>query len=381
MGDVPDRGGRAGLGAAVLFAIGTLLGCAPNVPPVARSPAVPTSAPASPSPFATPIPSSPTAFDIGRVEGTFPAVTALVSTGERLYWASEASIWRFRPGDSRAERVYENPARDALVWDLAAAGDGVVFSERLAESAGSWRVSLLSSADAPTIQVDAGVAERGAPPTVAIDAGRIAWAGFDEGSGEPRTFLRVAGRSEPGPARTLVESDIEDLLLWHPRLDGDTLWYATIDPDFEATGSGDAFHIETIDLAAPAPQPLRFQGADQAFEPVVTPAYVAWKKVDPGFSALTWGAIQVMDRHSGERFLVATRANHPSIGGRFVTYEEFFHRQLLIYDLAAHRSIEIPDPLRGSKGTIGTPAIGADLLGYSTSTRGEKTVYWARLPD
>ena len=49
--------------------------------------------------------------------------------------------------------------------------------------------------------------------------------------------------------------------------------------------------------------------------------------------------------------------------------------------MATRRSIEIPDPLRGSKGTIGVPAIGGSLLGYSTSTRGEKTLYWARLPD
>jgi len=231
------------------------------------------------------------------------------------------------------------------------------------------------------VDVDAGVAERGAPPTVDLDEHRIAWAGFDEASGAPRTFLRVADRSDVTAQRTVLDAAVDDRLLWHPQLDGDTLWYGTIDPDFEATGEGDEIHVETVDLAAPSPEPRRVEMPGSAFEAAVTDGHVAWKSIEPGFSALTWGDISVEDRGSGDRFVVATRANHASVGARFVTFEEFFHRKMLVYDLATRRTIEIPDALPAAKGTIGVPEIAGDLLAFSISVRGEKTVYWVRLPD
>ena len=43
--------------------------------------------------------------------------------------------------------------------------------------------------------------------------------------------------------------------------------------------------------------------------------------------------------------------------------------------------LSVPDPLRGRKGTLGIPSIAGSLLAFSTSVRGEKTVYWIRLPD
>ena len=381
MRDAPIRSGRAAFGAAALLASALVVACAPNTPSVAPSAPLATDGEPSATLASTPVPSSPAAFDVRRVPGMFPEVTALVSTGERLYWASEASIWRFAPGDEDAERIYENPARGALVWDLAAAGDALVFSERLTEPAGAWRVGYLAGDDADVRAIDTGVAERGAPPTIAIDDSRIAWAGFAESSGSPRTFLRVTERADTDAARTLLDSDVDEELLWYPELDGHTLWYAAIDPDFEGTGIGDAFRIETIDLAGLSPKPAAFGDLESVFEPVVTHDFVAWKSVEAGFSALTWGELHVLDRRSGDELTIATRANHPSIGARFVAFEEFFHERLLLYDLSTRRTIEVPDPLRGRKGTLGIPSIAGSLLAFSTSVRGEKTVYWIRLPD
>ncbi len=256
----------------------------------------------------------------------------------------------------------------------------VVFSERLPEPAGTWRVSYLAG-EAPPVEIDAGVAERGAPPTVDVDDQRIAWTGFDESSGSPRTFLRVAEQADLASERTLLDVDIDDRLLWYPQLDRDTLWYATIDPDFEASGEGDAMHIEMVDLAGRAFEPERFPEPGNAFEPNVTPDYVAWKSIEAGFSALTWGAIHVLARESAERFKIATRANHASVGSRFVAFEEFFHERLLVFDLATRQTIEIPDPLHGLRGTIGVPAVAGNLLAWSISVHGEKTVSWTRLPE
>jgi hypothetical protein len=326
------------------------------------------------------MPSSPTAFDTRTVPGSFPAVTALTSTGDRMYWASEASIWRYTPGEAEATRIYENPVHGALVWDLSALGGALVFSEQLPVPAGTWLVRYVPGDGAEPVEVDAGVAERGAPPTVDLDERRFAWAGFDEGSGSPRTFLRTAERSDVEAERTPIEDDIDERLLWYPQLDRNTLWYSTIDPDFEGTGEGDAFRIETLDLADPNAAPEVTGEMSNVFEPVVTPEFLAWKSVDPGFSALTWGQIHVLDRGSGEELVIASRANHPSLGSRFVTFEEFFHRQLLVYDLATRRTIEIPGALQGGKGTIGVPAIAGRLLAFSTSIRGEKTVHWVQLP-
>jgi hypothetical protein len=381
MRDARNPSGRAGLGATALLAVVTATACVPTTPSIAPSAAVATDGAASAGPAITPLPSSPSAFEVGRVEGTFPGVTSHVSTGERLYWASGPSIWRFTPGDVGAERIYESRAPGALVWDLAGVGDALVFSERLAGPAGAWRVGYIASADADVREVDVGAAEHGAPPTLAIDERRIAWAGFDESSGSPRTFLRVTERSDPDAARTLLGADVEDRLLWYPELDGDTLWYATIDPDFEGAGVGDAFHIETADLAGPSSEPAWFDDLENVFEPVVTRDFLAWKSLDPGLSALTWGEIHVRDRGSSDELTIATRANHPSVGTRFVAFDEFFHERLLLYDLAARRTLEVPDALPGRKATLGIPAVAGNLLGFSTSVRGEKIVSWIRLPD
>jgi hypothetical protein len=381
MDDRVARGGRAGFGAGVLLASVALNACGTNIPSAAPGPVTPSPPVASPTAASSPVPSSPAAFEIKQVPGSFPAVTALTSTGGALYWASDAAIWRYTPGDGRAARIYENQARRALVWDIAAHGDAVVFSEQLGNPAGSWRVSFLAGDAALPVEVDSGVAERGAPPTVDVDERRIAWTGFDEGSGSPRSFLRVAERARPAIARTLLDVDIDDRLLWYPQLERDTLWYGSIDPDFRGTGGHDTISIETIDLASPSAEPVQLDEAGNPFEPVPTPEYLAWKSIAPGFSALTWGDIHVRDRRSAEGFVIATRANHPSVGARFVTYEEFFHEKLLVYDLDARRTIEVSDPFDGAKGTLGVPTIAGALLAYSVSTRGDKTVYWIRLPD
>ena len=377
MRDVLPPGGRAGFGAAAFLSCMALVACAtpaPSFRPQQTSPLILTAPPSTDPP-----PWSPTEFATELIEPDFPTVTALTSTGERLYWASGSSIWGYVPGELRAERLYASGTRGAVVWDIAAVDDTILFAERLPEPAGRWRVAVIGRTGAVPVDVDSGLAKGGAPPTVAIDGRRLAWVGFDETSGEPRAFLRVADRSDP-TITTLFESDIDDALLWYPQLDENTLWYAKIDPDFEGTGAGDAFHIESLDLETPSSAPVTFAGLELAFEPSVTPAYIAWKSVDRGFSALTWGEIGVLDRRSGQRFVIAAQTNHPSVGSSFVTFEEFFHERLVVYDLATHRSIEIPDPLHGAKGTIGVPVVAGDLLGYTASVGGASRVYWTRLP-
>ena len=376
-------GGRAGFGAAAL-AVWVLVACAAEDPVPTSSPLTvppPTIAATVGLPTTTPAPSSPTEFTLREIDRGFPAVTALTSTGDHLYWGSEAAVWRFTPGDPDPQRVYENPAHGTLIWDVAAADDALVFSELLQAPQGTWRVAYVPDDGAAAVELDRGIAERGAPPTLAIDGRRVAWAGFDESSGSPRSFLRVIELVSPDAATTLLDVDIADGLLWHPQLDETTLWYGIIEPDFAGTAAGDEIHIETIDLAHPSAGPARFDGHDNDFNPAVSADYVVWKSVEPGFAALTWGQLHVLDRRTNERLVIADQANNPSIGSRFVAFEEISHQKLLIYDMATRSLVEVPDPIGGANGTVGPVAISGNLLGYSMSAKGSKTVSWTILPD
>ena len=372
--------GRAGPGAAALLAATGLVACATELPSSSVSPAQsPAAVSSATPPRGTPPPFSPTTLAFQRIRRTYSAIASLISTGERLYWASEGSIWRLSPGDAEPRLALGTAAQGALFWDIAAGADAFAFSEELPKPAGAWRVMYLAREGAAPVEIDRGRAERGRPPTLDIDGHRIAWAGFDESTGAPRTFLRSTDRSELAAPTTHLDVDIEDRLLWYPELDGDALWYSTIDPDFEASGAGDAVHIETMDLANPSAAASVFEGSGRDFEPAVSVDYVVWKSVEPGLSALTWGAIHVLDRRSNDRLVIPRQADHPSLGSRFVAFEEFFHDKVVLYDLTARSEFEL-DPPHGARGTVGVPTVAGDLLAYSVSRKGEITLYWAILP-
>jgi hypothetical protein len=302
-----------------------------------------------------------------------------LSSGTDLYWGSGSTIWRFAPGDPGPSVAYE-ASDEGLIWDLAALPGSFVFSEQLTDPEGGWRVVHVDGDAAPE-EIDRGFAAGGAPPTLAIDARRVAWAGFDESSGTPMTFLRVAERAAPAGTRTLVEADIETQLLWYPQLDGDTLWFARIEPDFDGTRGGDRFGLHTIDLLEPSSPREAFDGLDRIFDPAVSPDFVVWKSVEEGLSALTWGALHVLDRRSNERFDIPGRYNHPTLGTRFLGFEEFFRNELLLYDLRTGSLVDVPDALPRGPGTIGHVAIGGSLLGYTITARGGTHVGWAYLPE
>lgn len=382
MPNAATAGGRAAFGAAALIATSVVVACATELPAPVATPFP--SAPAAsvpPTTSRTPRPSSPATFAFESVKGTFPAVTSLTSTGERLSWASEGSIWEYSPGNASAEEIYVAADAGALVWDIAASGDSTAFSESMERPAGAWRVLLIPGGGEPPILVDQGRAERGRPPTLAVDNRRVAWAGFDEAGGQPRSFLKVVDRAALGTPTTLLDVDVDQRLLWYPALDRETLWYSTIDPDFEGTGAGDRFHIETMDLTNTAGGPVAFEGAGLDFEAAVSEAFVAWKTVEAGFSALSWGELHVLDRRSNDRLVIPGQWDHPTLGSRFVAFEELFHERLALYDLATRALIDVADPPHGSRGTVGVPTIGGRLFAYSVFARGRNTVYWTILPN
>ena len=43
--------------------------------------------------------------------------------------------------------------------------------------------------------------------------------------------------------------------------------------------------------------------------------------------------------------------------------------------------MEIPDPMDGANGTVGSVTISGNLLGFTVSSKGSTTLSWTTLPD
>ncbi len=306
----------------------------------------------------------------------------LWSAGET--WPSE--MWRYVPGAAKPEILFASPRRDANITGVVAAGPGWAFVE-LSETAfgkGGWRIWFLAGPGEEPIELDRGRAPgAGSAPTIAMDDEHIAWAAFDEPADGPWSVLRVAKIAQLGRTTTLVKLRIRDGLLWYPALHGEELWYGVIKGDFELTGVGDEFHVETIDLANPDATPVRFAGRGDDFHPAVNDDFVVWKTNVRGDSALNWGTLHVVDRRTGaEATIPVAHANRPSIGDRYVAFEEISHSRLAVFDPETGALLDLVPA-----GTTGTTAYGGQslsgrLLAFFTQSGGEPPrIGWALLPE
>lgn len=381
--------------APLLVALAALLamaGCEPTPPTAAPSVS---GAPATRSPTSRPTirpTDGPGAalVSLNVLPPEFVPNNTLRSLGDSFIWTmgpeSTADIWRATPGEGPV-RVFENPLRDSLVANLVVGPAGVAFTEMndRAYGEGDWRVWFLPTGAAVPIEVDRGNAFRaGSPPALAMDDRRLVWAGIlDVAEEDITTFMRVAPLADLTAVETVMRLPAEDALLHGPVLEGDVVWYAIVDPDIELTGVGDEFHIEFIDLASADRARHRFPGSGgNDFAPVVTPSVIAWKTVEPGYSALSWGELRLLDRESGTVTPVpATDVSNASIGSRFMTFEEIHNRRLYLYDLATGRLLDesgaIPPPFEriGGEHIVGNLFV-CRLFGENLSGR----IAWARLP-
>lgn len=315
-----------------------------------------------------------------------PALSPWSANGEILWSAGSDSVrelWRFVPG-AEPERVFESPREDAVIQVASGAAPGYVFVETAPDSFGSggWRVWFLPRSGGDPIELDRGNSPgAGVAPTIAMDDMHIAWAGFHEPATGPVSFLRVVTTVDPTAATTLLEHPIEEGLLWYPALNGDELWYATILADFDASGTGDEFHLETISLANPDAAPIPFEGVGNDFNPAVSPDFVVWKTAEGDSAALNWGALHVMDRRTMAVSLIPVPdANRPSIGDRFVAFEEITRRRLALYDLAAGEVIDLIPPEDQGDIAVGGQSLSGNLLTFYTQGAGSPQIGWAILP-
>jgi hypothetical protein len=375
------RSNRARLGCAVAALVSQLLaGCQP------RAPLTPTSgrvhAP-TPSPASTPS----RGIQLHALDPKFVPNLLRSADGQVLWSATHGELWRYVPGSSQPERLYASATRDAAITDVGASSRGYTFVEtsRKAYGEGGWRVWYLPAAAEQPVELDRGRARNaGFPPTLAMDDTRVVWAGFDEPGTGWVSRLRLASLNDPGTAMTLLSYPIREALLWYPCLDGNELWFAIIHPDFDGTGSGNEFHLEMMNLSNPQAAPRRFAGTGNDFDPAVNHDFIAWKTAEGDSAALNWGTIHLEDRRTQ---LVQTvpvpNGNRPSIGDRFLAFDEITRSRLDIYDPSTRRVIDLGRSGPGAP-TYGGLSVSGDLLTWFTQgpdATGLPRIGWAILPE
>jgi len=290
---------------------------------------------------------------------------------------------RFVPGDAEPERLFGSPRGDGAITSVAGSRAGYAFVEEspTAFGAGGWRLWFLAAAGLDPIEIDRGSAPgAGVAPTLAMDAEHIAWAGFDEPPTGPVSRLRLASIGALPAVSTLLEAPIAARKLWYPALSGQELWYATIQPD--PAGVSDEFHIEHLDLTEARAPAVVFRGLGHDFNPAVNARFVVWKTTDPGDAALNWGTLRVLDRGTDEvRTIPVASANRPSIGDRFVAFDEVTHARLEVYDLATQRLLELGRS-ESAAPTYGGLSLSGSLLVFFTQEGGARPrISWAVLPE
>ena len=360
-----------------------------HTPPPSLAPTATALPPSSQPPAATPVPGLGT-VELRFLDPDFVPGSVLESAAGQVVWSGgptrSSRIWRYVPGEARPELVVDLPRRASTISDVVASAAGYAFVEVNSEEfgLGGWRIWFVERPGGPLVELDRGLAYgAGFPPTLAMDDRRIAWAAFDEPPSGDVSVLRVVEVRDPTAVTTLAGGPVRDGLLWLPALHDDELWYAILHPDWDGSRGGDEFHIEMLDLAAPGSAPARFAGTANDFHPAVSDTHIAWKTAVGDGAALNWGTVTVQDRTTAERWIVPRDdLNRPSLGKRFLAFEELTRSHLTVFDLAARRTAELlPADLAGEV-FVGGQSISGSLLAFFTQAPGDRPrIGWAELPE
>ena len=388
-----QRDGRSCVlsGGAAAILVSVMAACDPAASPASSALASPNGgAPPAATPSASPAPSlGPISVELHALDPRYVPGGALTSASGQVLWAAgetwPSEIWRYVPGTAEPERLFASPREDSNITAVVAARSGYAFVE-LSQSAygdGGWRIWFLSGPGEEPVELDRGGAKgAGFAPTIAMDDERIVWAGFDEPGSGAISRLAMASIGDLGTVTTLLQVPVREGLLWYPALNGEELWYGIIRADFDATGAGDEFHLEMLDLANFDAPPVRFPGSGNDFNPAVNDRFVVWKTADPGNAALTWGTLRVLDRqtHAVVTIPVAD-GNRPSIGDRYVAFEEITRSRLVVYDTVTGAVLDLRPP--ESPGTVGYggQSVSGRLLAFYTQGTGRTQIGWAVLPE
>ena len=322
-----------------------------------------------------------------------PADVPVSAAGQILWSASGDSgpaIWSLRPPGDEPAVIFPSELADAVIPIVTASNAGYAFV-LLSEAAlgeGGWSVWFLGGPGQKPIEVDHGNAPHaGVAPTIALDDHRLAWASFEEPPSGPRSFLEMAEIDSLADVTTLLDARVEDRRLWYPAFSGDQLWYATISGDLEGLDDPE-YHIEHVDLARPGSAPVRFPGVGLDFNPALNDRSMVFKTNVQGDSALNWGTLRVFDLGAGGLTRIPIEhANRPSIGARYVAFDEITHSRLLLFDTTSGQVIDVggmrPDAAAGAV-LYGGASVSGNLLAFieqGTEPGAQPRIGWAILPE
>ncbi len=275
-----------------------------------------------------------------------PADRSWSLSDEIVWWSTGSSgteIWSYKPGDAQPQVIFTIDANDSSVGEIVGRSGRYAFPEandRL-YGEGAWKLWYLPAAGKNRVLLDEGQSSSRYLPTLAMDDRLIVWAALDDpnsssgGSqpdGDVSSAIRLAATNDLSEVTTLVSYRAIDGLLWYPALNGDEVWFGIIHGDWQ-NGVQDDIRVQTLDLSKPAAEPITFRGVGREFNPAADDRFVVWKSPEPGFSALNWGDIYVLDRASGARTHVSSEGGRPSLGRRFIAFDVITHRQLSLFDL------------------------------------------------
>jgi hypothetical protein len=319
--------------------------------------------------------------------------SSLRSLGDEVIFVSSGALWRYLPGASRPERLYQPPADDQVI-DIAGSNGNYAFVTQRSLGASEplfrWRLWYLAApGDAPTL-VDQFDNDTLPAPTLAINERWIAWTPYHGAGNQAQNELRVASVADPGTSRTLVSYPALGTNMWNPALYGDELWYGIRQNDWDA-GTEHPW-IEMRNLADPAAAPQKYGEDLHAFMPAVNGEAVVWRSGPEDLSALNPGQPYVYWRDSGVEEPIAdphpalwdtAEVSYPSIGDRFVAWWDDWKSQFYVYDLQERtvRKIAEYDPY--SRTAIAFPSVSGNLLTweYFANDRTLPRVQWAYLPE
>ena len=202
------------------------------------------------------------------------------------------------------------------------------------------------------------------------------------------TRVQMAPISDVGRVTTLVERPVDESLIWYPTLHGDELWFSTIHPSSDPSAEGPEYNLEMLDLTDPGAGSVRFLGTGHDFNPAVNDDDIVWKANRRGDSALNWGTLKVLDRRDQKvRTIPVENANRPSIGDRFVAFDEISRTHLSVYDPVTRTVLHLASGSKlGLEGDLafGGESVSGRLLAFSVGpaeASAPPRIGWAILPE
>ena len=389
------RGRTLSVGAAALILAAA---CSPSTSAGPTATGGPTAiADVTVAPAASPKPTRPaaTSIDLHLLDARYVPGDAPVSADGQVLWTAGertlSEVWRFVPGTNQPEQIYTSPRRKANISSIVASSAGYAFVEESepAYGEGGWRVWFLSAPGAEPVELARGVAKlAGVSPFLAMAEDRVVWASFDEPATGFVTRVQMAVASDVAHVTTLVERPVNESLIWYPTLHRDELWFSTIHPNSDPTAEGPEYNLEMLDLGDTAARPVPFEGTAHDFNPAVNDDYLVWKANRRGDSALNWGTLKVLDRHSWKIWTIpGGDANRPTIGDRFVAFDEMSPSSMPIYDPMTRTLLDLASaPAFGQEARLafGGESLSGRLLAFSygpADASAPPRIGWAMLPE